>query len=185
MYWLILIASIALIIFICVVLDAHPIVGLFIYLYCSIGIIIGSTGLPKIYRVSPEGAIRKEFAPLPWITRSVDGVKFRPHLDSTYVLNPSGREIVIGKVLYADARLAGTPIPGYEVVTDTVSNTLLSFWTPRTAAFREAPKELVTGLVRGIETVQVLALPTQDLESFRENRYRLLKEASDLDYVVL
>lgn len=184
MYWLIFSALVGFLIFLCVKLDAHPIVGLFIYLFITIGITIGTTALPKVFVVSPEGKVRKEFATMPWIRRSVQGAQFYPQLDSTYIVNGSGLSLIKSKVYYTpNEALVGTPVKSFE--SDTLKNTLLRFASKRVAPFVEANPEMKTFPINPDTevVVDVISLTTQDLNSSSEQCYRLLRE-EDMDDTV-
>lgn len=156
-------------------------IAFLIALYFGIfGLFVGFTSLPKIYKLRPDGTVKKEFAALPWIKRAVAGETFRPHLDSTYILNPSGSPLLVGKVLYTDnVCLVGQPVLLYNVKADTVRKKLLRYSTKHVAPFQEASTTLETTQIRGIEMITVLAIPNQRLESLNEKRYRPLKEAEE------
>ena len=181
MYWVVWCTVLALFVYFSIKLK-DAITFLVTLYFCLFGLFLGFSSLPKIYKVNPDGTIKKEFAPLPWVKRSVEGGEhFRPHLDSTYVLNASESPILVTQVLYTDkAFLVGQPVVVFDIKKDTVRNRLLRFPTERVAPFKEAPMTIETGQVRGIEMMTVLALPYQGFECLKENpRYRLLKEVED------
>lgn len=182
MYWVIFLTGLVLLILLAAKLDGHFlvwIVGFGTYLYFCLGLTAGFC-LPRIYVISGEAKLKRAFAPCPWIKHAVNGLEFRPNLDSTYVINASGQPILMRKVLYTTEKaLVGTPVQGYAVGSDTLRNTIMSFPSARVAPFKEAASKIMTDGSRCVEMVTVLALPSQTLKSINEDRYRLLVEPSD------
>lgn len=188
MYYVLFIAGLALLAFLAYKSSGNAvmgfILGFMIYVYSVFGLTF-SFFLPHVHIVSDDGTVKREFGTIPWVTRTLGAVTFTPRPDSTYIVNPTRREFIVGKVLYTDVEeLVGAPVQGYDVRPDTTSAALSSYLTARVAVSREAPSDLTTGLVRGIEMVNVVSPPNREpLQSLSEGRYRLLREAQAADYV--
>ena len=107
-----------------------------------------------------------------------DGTKLKLHMDSTYVLNYSGRTLYLDSIHYTrDVARVGALVYNYS--RDSVKHELIVYKTNEVAAFKPAPKTLSLPGDKKTFVITQISLPDDGYDILSFKQYRLLQEPED------